>query len=247
MTIPDDDTLQRNLLAFLADEPENRSDVWRVYEQLALLHPEVTEREKTEKYHNSASLWANRVQFARLHLANAGLLYKANAIAGAPRSVWKLTPAGVERGLKILKESAPNLVPEELILSAQQDLAGIQAEEEIVEGTKSARLVAHYERNPKLRAAAIHHHGTTCKACGFNFLAKYGEHGMDYIEVHHLVPLSAMIEPSAINPQTDMTVLCSNCHRMVHRKREKPLSFGELKTLVQSTAPLGTFQPHRRD
>jgi hypothetical protein len=237
MTIPDDDTLQRNLLAFLANEPENRADVWRVYEQLALLHPEVTESEKTDKYQNSASLWANRVQFARLHLANAGLLYKANAVAGAPRSVWKLTPAGVERGLKLSPKSSTSLVPERLLLATAQDLAGIQAEEDIFEGAKSARLVAHYERNPKLRSAAIHHHGATCKACGFNFLAKYGEHGRDYIEVHHLVPLSTMVEPSTINPKTDMTVLCSNCHRMIHRKREKPLSLSELKALVQSVAP----------
>jgi hypothetical protein len=237
MTIPDDDTLQRNLLAFLANEPENRADVRRVYKQLALLHPEVTESEKIERYQNSASLWANRVQFARLHLANAGLLYRANAVAGAPRSVWKLTPAGVERGLKLSARSSTPLVPEKLLLATKQDLAGIQAEEEILEGAKSARLVAHYERNPKLRAAAIHHHGATCKACGFNFLAKYGEHGRDYIEVHHLVPLSTMVEPSTINPKTDMTVLCSNCHRMVHRKREKPLSLSELKALVQSTAP----------
>ena len=236
MSIPDDDTLQRDLLAFLVNEPKHSSNVWRVYKQLALLHPEVTEAEKTEKYQNSGSHWANRVQFARLHLANAGLLYKANAVAEAPRSVWKLTPAGVESGLKLSIKGLSDSIPNELLLSTKQDLDGFQAEEELPEGKKSARLVAHYERNPKLRAGAIHFHGTSCKACGFNFLSVYGEHGSDYIEVHHLVPISTMIEPSNINPKTDMTVLCSNCHRMVHRKREKPLTLAELKAHIQRCA-----------
>lgn len=233
MSIPDDDTLQRDLLVFLAGEPDNRSDVHRVYEQLALLHPEVTEAEKTEKYKNSASHWANRVQFARLHLANSGLLYKANAVKDAPRSVWKLTPSGIERGLELVNRSLLQSIPERLILSTKQDLEGIQAEEEMLEGGKSVRLVSYYERNPKLRAAAIFHHGTSCKACGFNFLEKYGEHGNDYIEAHHLIAISTMIDPGTIDPKTDMTVLCSNCHRMVHRKRDKPLSLDQLKILLQ--------------
>lgn len=233
MSIPDDDTLQADLLRFLASEPENRATVWRVYEQLALLHPEVTETEKTEKYQNSASLWANRVQFARLHLANTGLLFRANAAPDAPRNVWKLTPRGLEHARRLRAKDAGSTIPEKLSADVVADLQALRAEEEGIEGKRTERLVAHYERNPQLRTEAIHIHGTSCKACGFNFSAAYGPHGSNYIEVHHLVPVSTMIEPNAVNPRTDMTVLCSNCHRMVHRKREKPLSLQELVVLVR--------------
>jgi len=100
-----------------------------------------------------------------------------------------------------------------------------------VEGEKKQRLVNIYERVPSLRAKAIRIHGTVCKICNFNFKQKYGEHGMDFIEVHHLKPLHSLIEPSSINPATDMTVLCANCHRMIHRNRNNPLTIEELKTL----------------
>lgn len=94
------------------------------------------------------------------------------------------------------------------------------------------QLIAYFERNPTLRAAAVAFHGTSCKACGFNFEAAYGEHGRNYIEVHHIVPISTLPEPSSINPKEDLTVLCSNCHRMVHRKREMPLSVEELRNIL---------------
>jgi predicted HNH restriction endonuclease len=232
MPIPDDDTLQSELLEFLVHEPEEKATVWRVYEQLALLHPELTEAEKTEKYQNSASLWANRVQFARLHLANAGLLYRANAVASAPRNVWKLTPRGVERARALETQQANSVASKALAAVVEADLQAAEAEVERWEGKRTERLVAHYERNPQLRAAAIQLHGTTCKACGFNFLSAYGHHGANYIEVHHLVPVATLGEPSVVNPRTDMTVLCSNCHRMVHRKRDRPLSPIELRDLV---------------
>ena len=217
MPIPDDDTLQRDLLVFLANEPENRADVWRVYEQLALLHPEVTESERTEKYQNSASLWANRVQFARLHLANSGLLYRANATPDAPRSVWKLTPSGYALATSLINHSKKGPITRGLTASIKADFGGIVGAEENVEGSDlNSRLVACYEQNQKLRSEAIYYHGTACKACGFSFTERYGELGHNYIEVHHLVPISVMIDPGLVNPKTDMTVLCSNCHSMIH-------------------------------
>jgi hypothetical protein len=233
MPIPDDQTLQSDLLEFLADEPDHRATVWRVYEQLALKHPEVTEAEKSEKYQNSASLWANRVQFARLHLANSGLLYRANAAPDAPRSYWKLTAKGVEQARSAAKPEQQESQASILLPQVAADLDALVGEESALEGQRSERLVAHFERNPKLRALAIAIHGTTCVGCGFNFAKAYGPHGLSYIEVHHLVPVSRMTQPSSVNPKTDMAVLCSNCHRMVHRKQDAPLSIAELVALVQ--------------
>ncbi|MDE2059041.1 MAG: HNH endonuclease [candidate division NC10 bacterium] len=116
------------------------------------------------------------------------------------------------------------------------DLDGLQEEESGIAGPRKARLVSYFERKLKLRVAAIKIYGTTCKACDFNFEAAYGAHGKNYIEVHHVVPISTLPEPSTINPKDDLTVLCSNCHRMVHRRRDAPLSIEELTGMVSENS-----------
>lgn len=116
-----------------------------------------------------------------------------------------------------------------LLKVLETDIKACEAENsDNFEGTQRKRLVSFYERKPHLRAKAILIHGITCKICKFNFKENYGEHGEDYIEVHHLIPISKLVEATKINPETDMTVLCANCHRMVHRKRNQLLSIVEL-------------------
>ena len=74
------------------------------------------------------------------------------------------------------------------------------------------------ERNRKLAHRAKLHHGYTCKACGLDFQVKYGAIGKDFIEAHHLTPLSEFKgQKLTLDPKTDFIVLCSNCHRMIHR------------------------------
>jgi 5-methylcytosine-specific restriction enzyme A len=89
-----------------------------------------------------------------------------------------------------------------------------------------------YERNPINRQKAIEIHGTICMACGFNFEDVYGEHGKDFIEVHHVKQLSTVKEEMDINPKEDLVTLCSNCHRMVHRNRDQVLSIEELRAIL---------------
>ena len=67
------------------------------------------------------------------------------------------------------------------------------------------------------------------RICGFNFEEVYGERGKDYIEVHHLRPVSTLGKETKIDPKTDMTVLCSNCHRMIHRRKDNVLTPEELR------------------
>ncbi|WP_308302394.1 HNH endonuclease [Bacillus sp. V5-8f] len=66
--------------------------------------------------------------------------------------------------------------------------------------------------------------GINCAGCGFNFQNVYGEHGKDFIEIHHVKPLSTIKEEVKINPSTDLMPACSNCHRMIHRKKDEILS-----------------------
>lgn len=114
------------------------------------------------------------------------------------------------------------------------DLASFQEEEEFFEGKSCERFSNYYERKPKLRAKVISLHGTKCMACNFDFEKIYGRHGNGFIEVHHLKPISELREETPINPKTDMVVVCSNCHRMIHRDKNHVLSLEELKKIIQS-------------
>lgn len=77
------------------------------------------------------------------------------------------------------------------------------------------------ERNHKLAAKAKRFHGLTCQACGFNFEFTYGQTGKGFIEAHHLKPLGALrkqgVTKIGLDPKSDFAMLCSNCHRMIHR------------------------------
>lgn len=72
-----------------------------------------------------------------------------------------------------------------------------------------------YERNPENRKKAIEIHGLSCVAFEFNFEKVYGERGKDFIEVHHVKPLSAIDEQVFIDPNIDLVPVCSNCHRQI--------------------------------
>lgn len=104
---------------------------------------------------------------------------------------------------------------------------------ELKEGKEKTSIQTYFERNPKLRSEAIKIHGTKCLACSFDFSKKYGVHGEGFIEIHHLKPLSEYDGERVINPKTDLIPLCSNCHRMIHRKN-KILSLLELKGLIDN-------------
>jgi 5-methylcytosine-specific restriction enzyme A len=91
-----------------------------------------------------------------------------------------------------------------------------------------------YERKAKNRLQAIEIHGTKCAVCDFNFEDVYGELGKDFIEIHHIKPLSTLDGAIEINAEKDLVPVCPNCHRMLHRSREKVLSVEELKEIIQS-------------
>ena len=101
------------------------------------------------------------------------------------------------------------------------------------EGKEKKFLTTRYERDPSLRKTAINIHGTKCMVCGFDFNEKYGEIGEGYIEVHHRTMLSSLTNETEIDPNKDLVVVCSNCHRMIHRNRDKPLSIEELKNIIK--------------
>jgi putative restriction endonuclease len=100
-----------------------------------------------------------------------------------------------------------------------------------------AKLLQHIlkERNPLVIRNAKEkfkeiHGKVYCEICGFDFFEKYGIIGENFIEGHHTIPLSELLE----NHKTkidEIALVCSNCHKMLHRKRPW-LTRDELSNLI---------------
>ncbi|WP_242694407.1 HNH endonuclease [Staphylococcus nepalensis] len=103
---------------------------------------------------------------------------------------------------------------------------------EYKEGKIQVRYGVKFERNPKLRQKAVKIHGATCKVCGFNFEQVYDGIGKNFIEIHHIKPMYSVRKEISVNPKTDLAPLCSNCHKMIHRNKDKPLTIEELKERI---------------
>lgn len=69
-----------------------------------------------------------------------------------------------------------------------------------------------------------------CEVCCFDFREYYGELGDRFCEVHHRKPLS---NSEQITNLADLAIVCSNCHRMLHRG-ERVKSIRSLQKLIAS-------------
>lgn len=132
--------------------------------------------------------------------------------------------------------------------SSTSALADIDLFSAGVEG--AARLVPHLRRERDRALVAAKKAATLaakghlcCEACGFDFSVTYGALGDGFCEVHHLVPLGASDE-SVVTTLDELAVLCSNCHRIIHRSTPM-LSVVDLSEMISRGRPNGSFQRNR--
>jgi 5-methylcytosine-specific restriction enzyme A len=125
---------------------------------------------------------------------------------------------------EILSSNLNRLLNLYLLLSSTESRFYAQADaEEDEENLLEENLIVlrehkRIERNKKLSLKAKAIHGYKCKACGFDFENRYGIIGRNFIEAHHLTPLSTLKgQKVKLDPYKDFTVLCANCHRMIHK------------------------------
>lgn len=95
------------------------------------------------------------------------------------------------------------------------------------------RLHKVIERTGDYSSKAKKLHGTVCQVCSFDFGKAYGTLGEGYIEAHHLVPLSDLKQglDYLYSIERDFSVLCANCHRMIH-KSGNPSDLNALRVIL---------------
>jgi len=109
------------------------------------------------------------------------------------------------------------------------------------EGKKKYAMHRSLERDvsiaKKAKAKCLKETGNlVCNVCKANFYELYGDLGYGFIEAHHKIPVSRLSEnKNKIKTRIlDFALVCSNCHRMLHRHRNKKLmSVEDLTSIVE--------------
>lgn len=170
----------------------------------------------------------------------------ANIVGRHPNYRGKPTNGGALDRI-VLKDFLEH--PEQMRAAAETIRAGIlagafdglaaddRAEDEVeaLEGRLLIRRHLGRERDRKIRARKLQktldrHGRLACEVCCFDFHEIYGERGAGFAECHHVVPLHVSGETKT--QLGDLAILCSNCHRMIHR-RSPWLTPDALRTIVQ--------------
>lgn len=138
----------------------------------------------------------------------------------------------IAKHIKAIAEDSD--LPNQLYLIPEEEHGELN---EVQEGAVIYKLHKYRERDVgivlKKKSVVFENSGKLlCEACEFDFNEKYGELGFKYIECHHRTPLSEFTSTSKTT-LFDLALVCSNCHRMLHRKTDG-LSVEGLKRLIAS-------------
>lgn len=134
------------------------------------------------------------------------------------------------------------------VLGSHNDMSGTIVDEEdesaFPEGTAIFKRHRYLERDGALsrraKAARIASTGKLrCEVCTIDFQETYGEIGAGFIEAHHRVPVHQL---DGINRTklADLALVCSNCHRMLHRAAPQ-LTVEELRDLIKTKLCPATY------
>ena len=116
--------------------------------------------------------------------------------------------------------------------------AGVQhleSDEGVEEGSIMYAMHRYLERDKnairkKKKDVFDNHMALQCEVCDFDFAKVYGELGSQFAECHHTKPVAKM-KPGEKTKQSDLSIVCANCHRMLHRGHDV-LSIADLRTVL---------------
>ena len=184
-----------------------------------------------EKFRNPNAVYMKLMNFRRLDPEYHGKgLQRGNKLEEV---VWNTYVSNKEE-LKRMRDSICAAIANENPILPEETTS--DDGEESLEGRVLTRLHTYRERDSKLVALkkrrVLDDGGRlVCEVCGFDFEMTYGSRGQQFIECHHTKPLSEL-KTGETTRIDDLALLCSNCHRMIHRKRPW-LSISDLRQLVK--------------
>lgn len=189
------------------------------------------DHEKTEKFRNPSGVYMKLMNFRRFDPSYTGVgLAHGNKDEEVVWNLYAHQPLELSKIASHIKQFATS--------EGVQEVPTIpDDEEEGNEGQVLSRVHKYRERDrtlvSKKKTKFLKEHTRLfCQGCGFDFELRYGDRGKDYIECHHTKAVSEL-SVGETTKLSDLVLLCSNCHRMVHRR--KPwLSIDELKQMVKS-------------
>jgi predicted HNH restriction endonuclease len=127
----------------------------------------------------------------------------------------------------------------DIVWIVPSDEVAIAANLDLVSDTEGAITLREHrarERSRELRAAKIEafkaQHGEVyCEVCGFDFERFYGALGSGLIEVHHTKAIADYREGDATEI-TDLILVCSNCHYVIHRDCNYERNYRQLREVL---------------
>jgi 5-methylcytosine-specific restriction protein A len=191
------------------------------------IHPQAL---RGETFRNPDSVYMKLCNFLRLDPS-----YKGKGLSAGSKGeevVWNMYAGNRSELTKIaeaIRASGERQISTLLTQPLDED------EEAFPEGRVLTREHRTRERNRQLverkkKAVLLAKGNLECEVCEFDFFSTYGELGREFVECHHLAPLSDLREERKTK-LSELSIVCANCHRMLHRARPWK-SIGELKAII---------------
>lgn len=172
-----------------------------------------------EKFRNPNGVYMKMCNFLRLDPSYTGSGLSSGA--KLDEIVWNEFANQQELLRQTAKAISENYVGISRPKSIEEESA--DQEEEFPEGRVLTKTHKVRERSGTLPAkkkkAVLNATGKLeCEVCGFDFSKKYGEIGIGFSECHHNKAISEL-KPGETTKLSDLSIVCANCHRMIHKAR----------------------------
>ena len=169
----------------------------------------------------------------------SGAAFYRNWLSGSPYRNTKVLPERIGQAfLKQLTISNRKIAARLLgrvassKRSSTEALNGDDGDWALREGVARELVAEMRFRDPRVKGRAIEERGALCEVCGFDFGKTYGDLGCGFIEVHHDPALSRR-RGHGMTRRRDVTLVCANCHRMLHASGSEPMPVANLRQLVR--------------
>ncbi|MGG9960205.1 HNH endonuclease [Ferruginibacter sp. SUN106] len=118
-----------------------------------------------------------------------------------------------------IKKVAKDIELREKVFAIEDDESTLT--DSVIEGQVLYKLHKVRERDSRIIQSKKNHVLSlvgflSCEICAFDFHKFYGEAGRGFIECHHKTPLAGF-KASTRTTLEDLALVCSNCHRIIHR------------------------------